>query len=97
MLSSATLAADARSAVDAMASHYAIINSALRIPVIWDARYVDALGVGTVGPAIRFASLDWPDPAQGDVVDVEGEPARYSVTTIEPDGTGTIVCRLHRT
>lgn len=97
MLDAATLAADAVAAVDALASHMAVINGALRIPVIYDARYVDVLGVGTVGPAIRVAASDWPDPAQGDTVDIEGVAARYSVANVEPDGTGLILIRLHRT
>lgn len=97
MLDAATLAADAASAIDALASHYAVINGARRVPVIFDARYVDALGVGTVGPAIRVAEFDWDNPAQGDTVDIEGLPDRYTVTTPETDGAGMILVRLHRT
>jgi hypothetical protein len=96
MLDAATLAADAATAIEELASHRAVINGAARIPVIFDARYVHALDVGTVGPAIRVAASDWPDPAQGDVVDIDGINARYTVANPETDGTGTILIRLHK-
>ena len=61
-------------------------------PAIFDAAYVDALEVASVGPAIT---------AQASVALVRGEALTirglgYQVRTIEPDGTGVVVARLSR-
>ncbi len=62
---------------------------------IFDARPGQAFGfVDTVGPTFTFATAGWPAVARGAAITIAS--VAYTVTGIEPDGTGVTVVTLQR-
>lgn len=59
---------------------------------IFDAAYVDALGVDESGPALTARSVDVQALRKGATVSVDGRD--YRIRTLEPDGTGMTLIRL---
>jgi len=70
----------------------AIINGAFEINGILDEQYTDPLGLSAVTPAFTCAAADYANPLPGDVVDIATR--RWTVSAVEPDGTGVVVLRL---
>ena len=62
---------------------------------IFDAQYVSALDMDTVGPAIKAYTADVTHAAYSMAVVLNGTEA-YKVAKIEPEGTGYTVLRLHK-
>lgn len=56
------------------------------VSVIFDAAYAGALGVAGSAPTLLVVSADVAGVARGDAVTISG--SSYTVTNIEPDGTG---------
>lgn len=59
---------------------------------IFDAAYSDELGIAGTGPALRVPTADVPAVAQGTAVAIGA--ASYTVSSVEPDGTGVTLLRL---
>lgn len=93
MLDAATLAAAAAESIAALASHYAVVNGAVRVPVIFDPNGGLLLGIEANSPTVRFAAADWPAPEQGDVLDI-GD-VRY-VLTGKREGVGDYIGILQK-
>ena len=62
--------------------------------MIFDASYVDPLGVESGGPVATLPTADAASAAHGQVLIVSG--ATYKVRGIEPDGTGITLLRLEK-
>lgn len=60
--------------------------------VVFDARYVDALGMATNQPRLRALSTDVADLAIGAAVTVDG--VAYTLQAVEDDGTGLVTLIL---
>lgn len=93
MLSRAFLDRHARAALYGVADVWAQIAGS-EVRAKFDARYLDALGVETAGPALTVASADLPEVTHATAVTVDG--VAYRVIGIQPDGTGLTVLRLER-
>ena len=62
------------------------------VAVIFDAEYRDPLGQQSAGPEAQGRESDFPGAVRGDTLTINS--VVYSVTTIEPDGTGMLVLKL---
>lgn len=72
----------------------ASLDGGLPIDVHFDDSYIDALGVGTSGPAATCKTSDVAAAALDSTLTIGG--TAYKVRSIEPDGAGVTVLRLHR-
>jgi hypothetical protein len=61
---------------------------------IFDAAYADPLGMAGNQPVLTVATEDLPAVAVGQAVTVNA--TAYTVTTVEPDGTGITTLQLRR-
>lgn len=84
--------ATAANAVAALANVTATVDS-VTVNGIFDNDYLTAMGVtaGT-GPVLFCAAADVTSAGQGDAVTVNA--TSYTITGIEPDGTGMVLLRL---
>lgn len=84
--------ATAANAVAALANVTAVVDG-VTVNGIFDNDFLIALGVtaGT-GPVLLCAAADITSAAQGDTVVVGG--ISYTITSLEPDGTGMTLLRL---
>jgi hypothetical protein len=75
-----------------------LIWGGYRADGLFQAAYADTLGIGNARPAFRCLSASMPDLAQGESVSVDYGTASttYTVSAIEPDGTGLIQIILER-
>lgn len=64
------------------------------VRVIFDAAYVDPLGVESSGPVATLPTADAATVAHGQTLIVSG--TTYKVRGVEPDGTGITLLRLER-
>jgi hypothetical protein len=64
------------------------------VEALWDAAYTDPLGMAGNQPQLIVASEDLPSVAVGQAVTVNA--VNYTVTGIEPDGTGITTLILRR-
>lgn len=62
--------------------------------VVFDRRYVNALGVASSNPVIRALDDSFPGVMVGDTIHVAGED--FTVASIEPDGAGVMLLHLER-
>jgi hypothetical protein len=70
------------------------IDGGTPIDAFFDAAYIDALGVMSATPAVTCLSEDVTAAVQGSQVALpDGD---YVVASIEPDGAGITVLRLHK-
>jgi len=68
--------------------------NAVAVRVIFDAAYVDPLGVESSGPVATLPTADAATAAHGQTLIVSG--TTYKIRGIEPDGTGITLLRLER-
>lgn len=83
--------ATAEHAVAVFANATAVISSVSR-SVLFDNGYAELLGVAGTGPSILGVGSDLSAATQGGSLTVNG--TSYTVTAIEPDGTGLTRLRL---
>jgi hypothetical protein len=95
MLDAGQIELDAQAAVHALADRWVIVNGAEKVRALFRRDYVSALGVETGRPNVTVADLDYPSPAQDDVIDLE-DGTRYHVRGVQPDGAGATVLLLER-
>jgi len=60
----------------------------------FDAAYVEALGVASAGPVATCKSADVYAAVVGQAISIDQDD--YRIVTIEPDGAGVTVLRLHK-
>ena len=84
--------ATAVGAFAALANATASINGGAAVPVIFDAAYLDPLGIAGAGPVASMLSTDATGVDQGDSFVIGS--TNYTVAAVEPDGTGVTVLRL---
>ena len=86
-------AATATSAVAALANAEAVIGGTT-YRVIFDAAYADPLGIAGSSPVAELDAADWTasSATTGDTITVDGDS--YTITGVEPDGTGMVRLRL---
>jgi hypothetical protein len=63
---------------------------------IFDEAYAEAFGVASVGPQLTVRAADFPAAAAGQAVTVGARTFKIAAPP-EPDGTGVVVLRLHKT
>lgn len=61
---------------------------------VFDANYVESLGMESSGPALSALTSEVATAIQGSPVIIDGEA--YKVINAKPDGTGITVLRLHK-
>lgn len=83
--------ATAEHAVAVFANATAVIG-ATSVSVLFDNGYADVLGIAATGPSILGVGSDLTAATQGSSLTVNG--TGYTVTAIEPDGTGLTRLRL---
>lgn len=86
---------DARFAVAALADREVVIDGASRVPAMFDARFVDALGIESAGPVVRISALDAVHVTHGSTVDMD-DGTRYLVRGMQPDGAGVTALVLEK-
>jgi hypothetical protein len=84
-------AATAASGVAAISNATATIG-ALLIPVIFDAAYAAEFGIAGSSPVASGTTEDLESVAAGDAITIGA--TGYTVTAVEPDGTGMTLLRL---
>ncbi len=74
---------DAASMVEALSFELeAVVNGALRIPVLFQDQPLDAFSSATsTTPTVNFASALWPAAARGDVFEIDG--VRWAAVKVE--------------
>lgn len=72
----------------------AVLNDGERFNCIFDADYVEALGMASSGPQALCRSIDVAGAKRDDRFEVAG--SLFRVVNIEQDGTGMTVVRLAR-
>lgn len=85
-------AATATSALAALANCTATIGAVSGVECIFDAAYQDTFGIAGNAPALTIVTSAAPSAAQGTAVTVNS--TSYTITAIEPDGTGLTRLRL---
>lgn len=66
----------------------------LAVRCIFDAAYVDPLGVESSGPVATLPTADAANAVHGQTLIIAG--TSYKVRGVEPDGTGITLLRLER-
>lgn len=84
--------ATATSAVAALANVTATIGAVSGVEGIFDKDYAETFGISGAAPALRIISTAAPSAAVGDAVTLGA--VSYTITAIEPDGTGMTLLRL---
>lgn len=59
---------------------------------IFDDEFTDPLGISASAPVLLGYATDLASAAPGDAITVDGDA--YTVTSVEPDGTGMVRLRL---
>ena len=72
----------------------AALNGGAELQVLFDNGYLDALDVASAAPSATCRTADVVAAVQGDTLTVDGTD--YTVRSVEPDGAGVTVLRLHR-
>jgi hypothetical protein len=63
---------------------------------VFDEPYAEAFGVASAGPRLTVRAADFPAAAVGQSVIVRAQTFKIAAPP-EPDGTGVVVLRLHKT
>lgn len=69
------------------------LNNGAPFKAIFEAAYVDALGVASATPNVTCRDADINQASIGSVLNINGTD--YRIATIEPDGAGLSVLRVH--
>lgn len=88
----AGIADDAAMTVEMAANATAVIDSARRVPVIFDRAGTSVGFVESTGPVAIAAESEAPGLVRGDTLDIGDE--RFRVKGLQPDGHGLITISL---
>lgn len=82
-------AATASAAMAAVSNCTATIGAYSGVPGIFDAAYAEMMGISGVSPSLLIIAAHAPTVSQGDSVTLDSGGS-YTVTRVEPDGTGMV-------